>query len=75
MFAPDYRNLQKAAQNIEVERIPLYEHIICTETAEAILGKSFAHLLQGDRADKREFFRNYCAFFQKMGYDTVSFEH
>ncbi len=75
MFSPDYRNLQKTAWNIEVERIPLYEHIICTETAEAVLGKEFAPLLQGDFSDKKEFFKNYCEFFKKMGYDTVSFEH
>ncbi len=75
MFSPDYRNLQRAARNIEVERIPLYEHIICTGTAETILGRKFAHLWQGDHADKREFFRSYCEFFQKMGYDTISFEH
>ena len=75
MFSPDYQNLQKAARNIEVARIPLYEHIVCTQTAETILGKEFAHLCRGDHADKREFFRNYCAFFQKMGYDTISFEH
>ena len=75
MFSPDYRNLQNAARNIEVKRIPLYEHIICTETAEVILGKTFAPLLQGDFADKKEFFRNYCEFFSRMGYDTISFEH
>ena len=71
MFSPDYRNLQNAARNIEVKRIPLYEHIICTETAEAILGKTFAPLLQGDFADKKEFFRNYCEFFGYSPQKTI----
>ncbi len=75
MFSPDYRHLQNAARNIEAARIPLYEHIICTEMAETILGKRFADLLQGDYADKKEFFRHYCTFFATMGYDTVSFEN
>ena len=75
MFTPDYRNLQKAAQNIEVQRFPLYEHIICPEIAEAVLGKSFSQLIHGDYADKKEYFRNYCEFFRQMGYDTISFEH
>ncbi|MBQ6819591.1 MAG: hypothetical protein IJP35_08325 [Clostridia bacterium] len=75
MFTPDYRNLQKAAQNIEVQRFPLYEHIICPEIAEAVLGKSFSQLIHGDYADKKEYFRNYCEFFRQMGYDTISGNH
>lgn len=75
MFSPDYRHLQNAARNIEAARLPLYEHIICTETAETILGRKFAHLWQGNFSDKKEFFRSYCEFFARMGYDTISFEH
>ena len=74
MFTPDYRNLQKAAQNIECERFPLYEHIIAPSMAEAILGRRFADLINGDFADKKEYFRLFCEFFQKMGYDTISCE-
>ena len=74
MFTPDYINLQKAAMNIEAERIPLYEHIIDFGIAEKILGKEFAGLLSGNYEDKKEFFRNYCEFFKLMGYDTISFE-
>ncbi len=75
MYTPDFRNLQNAAKNIEVQRIPLYEHIICPEIAEAVLGRSFSCLIDGDYEDKKEYFRNYCEFFQTMGYDTISFEH
>ena len=74
MFTPDYRNLQRAARNIECERFPLYEHIITPSMAEAVLGRRFADLLYGDFADKKEYFRLFCEFFQKMGYDTISFE-
>ena len=74
MFTPDYMNLQRAAQNIECERFPLYEHIVTPGMAEAILGRQFADLLGGDFADKKEYFRLFCEFFRKMGYDTISFE-
>ncbi|MDO5445708.1 MAG: uroporphyrinogen decarboxylase family protein [Eubacteriales bacterium] len=73
-FIPDYSNIVKAAQNIEVERIPLYEHIIAPEVMETILGKQFKELSGGNDSDLDEFFRNYCGFFKEMGYDTVSFE-
>ena len=73
-FVPDYRNIENAARNIEVSRIPLYEHIIAPEIMEEILGKRFAALYGGDDRDLDEFFRCYCDFFKQMGYDTVSFE-
>lgn len=73
-FQPDYRNLVKAARNIEVSRIPLYEHIIAPEIMESVTGQSFAALYHGDDRDLEEFFRHYCDFFKTMGYDTVSFE-
>lgn len=73
-FTPDYQNIVKAANNIEVERIPLYEHIISPKVMEEITGKKFADLYNGDDADLDEYFRNYCQFFKDMGYDTVSYE-
>jgi uroporphyrinogen decarboxylase len=73
-FTPDYNHLVLAARNCEAPRLPLYEHIVCDEMMETVLGRPFSALLAGDYRDKVEYFRNYCAFFQKMGYDTVSFE-
>ena len=73
-FAPDYQNLLLAAQNQSSPRLPLYEHIISPTIMESITGKPFASLLEGNYEDKKEYFRHYCAFFQDMGYDTVSFE-
>jgi uroporphyrinogen decarboxylase len=73
-FLPDYRNIEKAARNVEAPRLPLYEHIVCTSMMETVLGRSFADLAGGGHADKVEFFRNYCGFFAAMGYDTASFE-
>lgn len=73
-FQPDYQNIVKAATNIEVERIPLYEHIIDPVVMERVTGKQFADLRNGDDRDLDEFFRNYCQFFKDMGYDTVSYE-
>ena len=74
MFTPDYTNLQKAACNVECERFPLYEHSVAPCVAEAVLGREFAGLLWGDHAEKKEYFRLFCEFYQKMGYDTISFE-
>lgn len=73
-FEPDYRNLLNAAYNIEVSRIPLYEHKIDPKVMEAVTGTEFAALYHGDEADIGEFFRHYCGFYKEMGYDTVSFE-
>ena len=74
MFQPDYRYLESAARNVDAARIPLYEHLINFDVIEKIMNKEFAPLIWGDYEEKKEFFRNYCAFFMKLGYDTVSFE-
>jgi uroporphyrinogen decarboxylase len=74
IFEPDYRHLVEAAWNRKPVRLPLYEHIICAEIMEKILGVSFASLYQGNGGDLREYFRHYCRFFREMTYDTVSYE-
>ena len=74
MNNPDYRNIVNAAYNRKSARIPLYEHIISEKIMEAVQGKKFAELYNGDYRDKLEFFRHYCGFFRDSGYDTVSFE-
>lgn len=73
-FTPDYRNIEMAARNIEAPRLPLYEHIICTDIMEEIMNDKFGGLWGGDHADKVEFFRRTCNFWKTMGYDTISFE-
>ncbi|RPF41976.1 uroporphyrinogen decarboxylase [Hydrogenoanaerobacterium saccharovorans] len=74
IFQPDFRNILDAAYNKEAKRLPLYEHKISPKKMEEITGKKFAELYQGNKSDINEFFRNYCGFYQQMGYDTVSFE-
>ena len=71
-FQPDWRNLQDAAYNRQPKRLPLYEHIICVPVMEKILDVKFGGLRE---SDKPAFFKQYCQFFMKMGYDTVSFEN
>ncbi|MDR0518659.1 MAG: hypothetical protein LBG82_01190 [Clostridiales Family XIII bacterium] len=73
-FEPDFENVVNAARNIEPARLPLYEHIIDVSHMEKILGRPFGALADGDEADRLEFFRNYCEFFRKMGYDTAIYE-
>ena len=38
-FQPDYRNMEKTAHNIEVERFPLYDHSIGLDKIGEITGK------------------------------------
>ena len=41
---------------------------------EKILDVRFVDLFDGDDADQRQFFTQFCRFFREMTYDTVSFE-
>lgn len=74
MFQPDYRNIVKSARNIEVERLPLYEHNVSYEKIGEIMGVDMMSLYNGDDKDIHEFFRVYCKFFKEHGYDVVTFE-
>ena len=74
MFEPDYNHFADVMRNVRPARLPIYEHIICTEIMEEIQGRKFADLWNGDDDDVNEFFRTYCEFFQQMTYDVVSFE-
>jgi uroporphyrinogen decarboxylase len=73
-FQPDYKNLEDAARNIEAKRLPLYDHIISPLIMEKLLGYEFTGLLDGNRADKKEYYRAFCGAFLKMEYDVVVFE-
>jgi uroporphyrinogen decarboxylase len=73
-FLPDYRNMMDVMCNRKPARLPLYEHIVSPAIMEKVLGVRFAELAEGDAADRREFARQFCRFFQEMTYDTVSFE-
>ncbi len=73
-FQPDYRHIVDAATNRRPARMPLYEHIVDVCHMERVLDIEFADLIDGDEADRREFFRCFCEFHKVVGYDTVSFE-
>jgi len=73
-FAPDYQHLLNAARNVEAERLPIYDHLISVEVMEDVLGRKFAELHNGNRADKKEFFRSFCEFYKHLEYDAVIFE-
>lgn len=74
VFQPDAAHFLSVMRNQRPERLPIYEHIICPQIMEQILGESFADLLGGDAPDRREYFRHYTRFFREMTYDVVSFE-
>jgi len=71
-FQPDYRHLQEAAWNRQPQRLPLYEHQINLSRIEAVLNRPLQEIWED--GGMHEFYRHYCDFFLKMGYDTVSFE-
>jgi len=73
-FQNDYHFMLDVLNNRRPARLPVYEHIISPLIMEKILGRQFASLIEGSRSDQEEYFRQYCRFFQKMTYDTVSFE-
>jgi uroporphyrinogen decarboxylase len=73
-FLPDFSNIVKAARNIQPDRVPLYEHVISDKVMEKIINKSFADLANGNREEKKEYFKYYNEFYKEMGYDTVTFE-
>jgi len=74
MFEPNYKYLEQAARNIEAQRLPLYEHNISHNIMGKIINKDFSELINGNFEDKKEYFRNYCDFHIKMGYDAVTYE-
>ncbi len=73
-FEPDYRYFECVMRNERPARLPLYEHTICPQIMERILGVSFASLEQGTGSDLDEYFRQHSRFFREMTYDTVSYE-
>ncbi len=73
-FQNDYRHMLDVLANRRPNRLPIYEHLISPKIMEQILDHEFAELLNGNSIDLDEFFHQYCGFFQKMTYDTVSFE-
>ncbi|MBS6194042.1 MAG: hypothetical protein KH828_00495 [Clostridiales bacterium] len=73
-FQPDYRNILDAAWNRTPRRLPLYEHNVSFKKISEIMGTDLEALFSGDEADIEEFFSVYSDFFQKSGYDVVTFE-
>lgn len=71
-YQPDYRHFEAVMRNVRPSRLPLYEHLINVGSMEQILGEPFAP--QVGAADLRRFFEQYCGFYRRMTYDTVSFE-
>ncbi len=73
-FQPDYRRIVAAARNQNTAWIPLYDHIVCEEVISAVMGQDICGKQFASHSEVQEYFRVFCQFFQKMGYDSVSFE-
>ena len=72
MFKPNYRNMVDCAFNRKPERIALYDHSVADVVIEKLTGQELVKfLIEGDLDT---YFKRYCQFFEKTGYDTVSFE-
>lgn len=75
-FVPDYNNIIQAARNISPNRLPLYDHNIDEPFVSKYLCRELGKLLADGTAESiAEYFREYCGFCCKMGYDAVSFEY
>lgn len=72
-FEPNFQYMVDAARNRKPARLPLYEHIISTETMAAALHTEMT-MDNNSPASIRAFWKNYCRFWKEMTYDTVSFE-
>ena len=70
-FIPNYQNIVDCALNKKPQRIPLYEHNVSDEIMEQMLDLKFRDLLDKDIS---KYFEYYNSFWEKMGYDTVTFE-
>lgn len=73
-FEPDYTRVVNACRNEGTFPFPLYEHNVSIEVVEALLDRKLADLLNGDIADRMEFFGAYSGCLASLGYDTVPFE-
>lgn len=73
-FEPNYHNMLDVLANRRPARLPVYEHGIDVTIMEKILGVPFAALAGGIDAELREYYRQFCRFYQEMTYDTVSYE-
>lgn len=73
-FEPNFRHMLAVMDNRRPARLPLYEHLINPPVMEAVLDTPFAALFEGGARELDEYFRQYCRFWRKMTYDTVSFE-
>jgi uroporphyrinogen decarboxylase len=73
-FIPDYNNMIQTAKNINVERLPIYEHSISPKIMRSILNDSAFVNPNCSESDRVEFFTKTCEFYKLFGYDTVSYE-
>ncbi len=73
-YQPNSQLVTDAAYNKLTPYLPLYEHNVCNGFFDTITNSNSSQLLEGDSADKREFFRRYTAFMVEHHYDVVPFE-
>ena len=73
-FQADYRHLLDAVHNKKSTRLAFYEHRIEPTFMEKVLDFKFAQEIEGSSADQHHFMQTYCDFFERMTYDTVSYE-
>jgi uroporphyrinogen decarboxylase len=74
MFEPDYRHVIDAANNIEAERLPLYEHGFDAGVVEKIIGEPVQPLLDSTYENHIEAQRRIARCGIQLGYDVIPFE-
>ena len=75
-FQPDYRNFLAVMNNERPARLPLYEHLVNGASVfKHVNGRELPDRYDGaNAADLEDFARDYCQFWKRLTYDTVSFE-
>lgn len=74
-FEPDYRNLEKAARNQWVDRVPLYDHGVGPKPILELTGyRPYELWYSRDMAESREGWRQFWDFWKQMGYDAASID-
>lgn len=72
-YKPNYMRIVAAAQNKETDYIPLYDHIVGDFVIDSIMNTNVAGFNFGTEEQCDKYFKVYCDFYKKMGYDTVSY--
>ena len=71
---PNYKYFLEAMANKKPARMPIYDHHLDVPFIEKATGEKLQWLLEGNTQELKLFFKQYVDFWEKCGYDIVTFE-